>query len=78
MSKFKIGERVIATKAVAGNTDCIGKASTVIIHGSHFDLGVQFDERILEGHNCEGKGKSGYCRFGHDDEFELIESDWDE
>lgn len=62
---FNVGERVVAIKEIDYK---ISKGSTgTIVHDSKYDspnlgLGVQWDNYI-NGHNCCGKGKEGYCWY---------------
>ena len=71
---FKIGDRVRAVKAVDGKSCLIGKIGTVIVVDRGIPpIGVEFDEEFKDGHTC-GKGKSGYCRWGNEYEFELLTS----
>lgn len=66
--EFKVGDRVRCVRPFADLKRCVGLTGTVICTGSD-GFGVQFDE-FIDGHNCSGKGKHGYCRFG--DESEVI------
>lgn len=75
MSKFAIGDRVVAITHVDGMRNLVGKSGTVVgLHVGSFDVVVEFDEAFLGGHNCHGLSKDGYGRFGYDDNFELLES----
>ena len=72
--KFKVGDRVRAINKVDG-VDLIGKRGTVVSIKDGLlssRLGVEFDEPFPCGHDCNGRGKSGYCRFGYVCDFELI------
>lgn len=74
--KFKVGDRVRAINKVDG-VDLIGKCGTVVSVNDGFwsaRLGVEFDEPFPYGHDCNGRGKSGYCRFGCVCDFELIQN----
>ncbi len=54
-SNFSIGDRVIyINRALKG---------TVISKDLGYLLVVEFDEPITLGHNCEGAGKLGHCRY---------------
>lgn len=72
--KFKVGDRVRAIGKV-DNQDLKGKCGTVIQteHSTlkRWEIGVEFDEHI-GGHDCGGRGKIGYCRWGCMSEFEPI------
>ncbi len=61
MSKFKIGDRVKAIKNVEGVdfTDKFGKVIAV----ESKRIGIEFEEYFSLGHDCDGKGKSGHCRW---------------
>ena len=80
MSKFKVGDRVIAIDLVDGTSTLKGKIGTVIAKPSlsSYDVSVEFDESFLAGHNGDGIGKLGHCRYGFNREFKLLERDWDE
>lgn len=72
--KYKVGDRV-RVKNCFGGANLKGKIGTVITTktGSNFyDLGVEFDEPILFGHNCGGLGNEHCCRWGCEIELELI------
>ena len=52
-----------------------------IIHlGDREVVGVEFENKIpnLEGHNCDGRGKEGHCRYGFLHEIKLLPEDWDD
>jgi len=78
--KFIVGNRVVAIKTVDG-WDLKGKRGKVIIirhiritSERWFDgmgIGVEFDEYI-GGHDCEGRGKMGHCRYGRFEDFRLV------
>ena len=73
--KFKVGDRVRTINKVDG-VDLIGKCGTVVDVKNGLlsvRLGVEFDEPFPDGHNCNGRGTSGYCRFGYVCDFELIQ-----
>ncbi len=59
--KFKIGDRVKAISNVAGIelTDKFGK----IIAVESGKIGIEFEEYFSAGHDCEGEGKDGHCRW---------------
>lgn len=74
--KFKVGDRVRAINKVDG-ADLIGKCGTVVNAKAGFwsdRLGVEFDEPFSGGHDGNGRGKMGHCRFGYVCDFELIQN----
>lgn len=73
--KYKVGDRV-RVKNYFGNTNLKGKTGTVIAIGVYYDYGVEFDEPIKEynGHNCDGRGKDGHCRWGYEAELEPVDN----
>lgn len=74
-NRFEIGDRVIAIGRVDGK-DLTGKIGTVIYTNSEssmHELCVEFDDSFLGGHNGNGDGKDGHCRFGLFEEFELYD-----
>lgn len=72
--KFKVGDRVRAIGEV--DEVCLANRSGTVVEisiaGGYFDIGVEFDEPFVGGHDCYGKGKMGHCRYGDESEFELI------
>ena len=73
MSKFAIGDRVVAITHVDGMRGLEGKTGTVVgVHIGGFDVAVEFDEAFVSGHNCQGLSKNDHGRFGYDDNFELL------
>ena len=77
MAEFKVGDRVITARGVfAGlRVDCPG---VVIAVASPQRIGVEFDYAIPQGHDCAGRGKPGYCRWGSSNELELYQDIPDE
>ena len=74
--KFKVGDRVRAINKVDG-VDLIGKCGTVVgVKDGLLSvrLGVEFDEPFPDGHDGNGRGKRGHCRFGYVCDFELIQN----
>ena len=60
---FNIGDRVVCLKSISGNKFIVGEIGTVIgflntPEGPYIE--VEFDNHI-RGHNCDGKGKNGFC-----------------
>lgn len=78
MYKFQIHNKVKAIKSV--DNKHLGECTGIIVHikpgMSACRVGVQFDKSFLGGHNCQGHGKHGFCRYGYEDEFKLIPSEW--
>ncbi len=74
--KLKVGDRVRAIGKVDGInlTGKCGRVVSVTDGLTHNCIGVEFDERFPIGHDCSGKGKIGYCRFGDECDFELIQN----
>ena len=73
---YKIGDRVICTKAFCGKSEAVGKTGTVIKNGLTGYVGVQFDDYI-RGHGCAGNGKHGYCwNFETEGYLEKVESNY--
>ena len=72
---FKIGDRVVVKRSVAG-VSMPGATGTVVhIHHAYPEIGVQFDEIVPNhgGHDCAGNCKYGYGRYGSADEFEFLD-----
>jgi len=72
--EFNIGDRVIYTYKecyVNGMAKLNGLIGTVICFDDEF-VGVEFDEDF-GGHNCDGEGKSGHCRYLDPPELEIID-----
>lgn len=61
MSKFKVGDRVIAVKAPDGNKDLVGKTGTIKVFGVYDSLpyGVDFDD-FTKGHECSGEARADH------------------
>lgn len=78
MKEFKVGMRVKAITLV-DDIDLIGWIG-MVVEVKEKDIGVQFDKIINKvdiegkpiGHDCNGHGKEGYCRYGSKEEFEII------
>ena len=68
---FGVGDRVVAVSPVDGNSQLVGMAGTVIhISDMTPPIGVEFDEMFVGGHDCGGRGRYGYCRYGFVKSFE--------
>ena len=65
---------MIAVRPVAGMEELVDKTGTVIRKDSH-QIGVEFDEPFERGHDCNGRGKYGHCRYGASYSFELFEEE---
>ena len=71
-TSFNIGDRVVAIYAVDGKESLIGMAGTVVDISKYTPpIGVEFDHKFPGGHDCDGRGKYGYCRYGAEDVFKL-------
>lgn len=67
---MKVGDRVKVKDKFCG-TDLKGKTGTIVyVFGTR--VGVDFDEPFPEGHNCDGRAKSGNGRYGQERELELL------
>ena len=79
--KFKEGDKVKAIGSIAG-VDLNGLKGTVVhiySTAANFPIGVEFEKKLTLGfHNCNGHGRNGHCRYGSENEFELISRDWDD
>ena len=77
--QFVIGDRVMATGVIDDN-DLTNKCGVIIniTDNGRLDYGVQFDERITGGHDCNSTGLSGYCWYCDPSLLEFIKSDDDE
>ena len=74
---FSIGDRVVVKQSVAG-VYMPGATGTVVhIHHAYPEIGVAFDDPVpnREGHDCRGKCKYGYGRYGTVSEFEFERED---
>ena len=69
--KYKIGDRV-RVKGCFGGINLKGKTGTIISRSKIYDCGVEFDESIVYGHSCGGRGKEGFCRWGYEIELEPV------
>lgn len=75
--QFKVGDRVRCIAPFAGCSHLIGKTGTVVDNDEpwHNSIGVAFDEPFDGGHNCNNYCPTGYGRYGHASELELITAD---
>lgn len=75
MSMMYIGDRVMATCTIDGN-QLEGQYGTIVaVHPSALNCGVQFDNEILGGHDCDGNGEYGYCWYCDEASLMVIETD---
>lgn len=74
---FKVGDRVRFWKNISslqlsyGEKNLPGKTGTVIDIAGYF-IGVQFDYPIEKGHDCNGLGENGKCRYVFEQKLEPI------
>lgn len=64
--EFKIGDRIVAGSFIDGK-NMRGRTGTIICVDvedvdSGYLYGIEFDEPF-GGHDCDGKGRMGYCRY---------------
>ena len=73
-SCFCVGDRVIAVRSVDGWSRLKGKHGRVvdIFRNGFPNIGVEFDE-YFGGHDANGHGKDGFCRYGLTEDFVLEE-----
>lgn len=72
MSKFKIGDRVIANCNYEGYSTKNKKGKVIDIITHVYDVAVEFDEAIENCHAAAGVGKDGHCLYMRDYCLELI------
>lgn len=74
-NEIQIGSRVIVVDeyGFANNLDTVGKIGTVIGEDDFYDIGVSFDERIEDGHDCNGVTKYGCGYYGFARQVRLYE-----
>ena len=74
-NEIQIGSRVIVVDecGFADNRDTIGKIGTVVDEDDFYDIGVEFDEPINQGHDCNGAAKFGHGYYGYVSEVRLYE-----
>lgn len=78
-TKLKIGDEVRCIRIFSGNylKDEVG----VVIHivnRTMNPIGVEFEKRIDNGHDCSMRGKMGHCRWGNIEELEIVYGTADE
>ena len=71
-TKFEVGDRVVAIAEHDDNTSIIGVAGTVLAVESYGTYAVEYDERISNGHDLNGKCKDGYGWFTDGECLELL------
>ena len=71
MAKFKIGDEVLAIGEVGGLNLAGWEGHIIIIRND--DYGVEFGNSLPDsrGHDCEGRGKNGFCRWCDEEEIEM-------
>ena len=75
LSKYKIGDRVVAVNPIDGNIHVVGLTGT-ILHKGEDNVCIAFDESFPEGHDGDGTRPSGRCRFCYDgNEIKLVPKD---
>lgn len=78
MRKFNIGDRVLYTyKGYGSGMSQINGLMGTVVDFTGDNVGVQFDVNIKSlygfGHDCEGEGKPGHCRYLDEPELELVD-----
>lgn len=64
ISGFRVGDRVVCVKHELISNYMVGRHGRVI--GMLREAGavcVEFDESIIDGHDCAGRGKNGHCWY---------------
>lgn len=73
--KFKIGDRVRAIKR-CDELNLIGYEGVVkCVSTGRCAIGVEFDKYFTYGHNLDGRGKKGHCRWCEESSLELIKDE---
>lgn len=74
-NEIQIGSRVIVVDecGFADNRDTIGKIGTVVGEDDFYDIGVEFDEPIDGGHDCNGLAESEHGYYGYASEVRVYE-----
>lgn len=76
IKEFKVGDRVLAQSAISGYSSLQGRLGTIICISGRGNLGIEFDDEFVGGHNCNGEGRYGHCRYtAPKDTVLLIEDD---
>ncbi len=71
--KFKVGDKVRATRSVDRNKSIIGLTGKIIsLRYDSRRYGVEFDKKIHAGHDSGETGKDGYCWNCPEDALELV------
>ena len=73
-----IGLRVfVSGYDFAGMPSLHGKKGTIVCFDGdpedHLGIGVEFDEPFEDGHDCNGAGHNGYCRYGSYFDLDIID-----
>lgn len=66
---FNIGDEVVCVKAVWGYPRTLNQYGRVVYYTQSY-YGVEFEEYVC-GHNCDGRGKQGYCLWAGSRELQL-------
>ena len=69
--EFHIGDRVVCLNPVSGNGDVVGLSGTVVCN-EYRKLGVKFDSKIRNGHNCQGACEYGFGWFVAPSDIEIL------
>lgn len=64
-----VGMRVVCVKPFAGYKTLVGKTGTVV-STTGGSIGVEFDEIFPGGHDCSGRARDGFGRYGQPDALE--------
>ena len=74
--EFEIGDRVIAIDTI-DDLDMGGMVCNIVCIDVHTSLkwGIEFDDEFDEGHDCDGYGTDGRCRYARDGEIQLLSDD---
>ena len=71
--RFNIGDRVIPLEGIFEGIYTSSPGTIIYVsYSNNTRVGVEFDERIPEGHSCEGRGTDGHCRYGHVNELDIF------
>ncbi len=72
VSKFKKGDRVRINRE--SKYIPYGLTGTVLEDDDDIPW-VEWDEKVIQGHNADGLGEDGYCRTQNEDYLELLEEE---